>query len=289
MKRLLSIVLAIALLMSSLVILTNAAMDENDNWIPDNDKWSSVSRDGVVARLAIGSDIHYPAYNSEGKIQYIYSALKQIGGVDAFLISGDVTNNGEKEQYTSLMAQVNKYTKKSAVNPNATGDSVGMTILALGNHDYGDDSADGEARFEKYTGQATDALHWVRGIPVISLSPDYKEGSFAGDRYDLSYDVLKSAYDEIDAKGYKGLIIAMAHHRPSQDGSPTTAWSSDMMALMKAHPNTVIFTGDYHTWMKPTNDFIFQDAGFTHVRGGSLGKDYRPADESAFINPTTGQ
>ncbi|MBR6807916.1 MAG: S-layer homology domain-containing protein, partial [Clostridia bacterium] len=180
-----------------------------------------------------------------------------------------------------------------------TGDSVGATILSMGNHEYGilDPSnpvADPEARFTEYTSQQPDALYWINGIPVIALSPDNMKNPRTsstehGGCYDASEAFLKSAYAEIDSKNYKGLIIMIAHHRPGVNGiEGTSAWPQSMLDMMKAHPNTMIFTGHSHTWIGNTKYFILQDAGFTHVRAGSLGNDYGGLGDG-YINDATGK
>ncbi|MBQ6789152.1 MAG: S-layer homology domain-containing protein [Clostridia bacterium] len=299
MKKFLSLTLAVLMVASAFVMSVGAAMTDGV-WHPDNKKWDAISKDGVVARFAIGGDIHFQYYNAGEKNAAAYNAFKQIGGVDAYLIAGDLTHYGHDDEYTSLMASVNAGTKKNDINPGASGDSVGMTILAMGNHEYGilDPSnpiADPEARFTEYTAQQPDALYWIKGIPVIKLSPDNMKNprssssEAGGGCYDASEQFLKDAYAEIDAKGYNGLIIMFAHHRPSVEGNEgTSAWPQSMLDMMKAHPNTMIFTGHSHTWIGNTKYFILQDAGFTHVRAGSLGNDYGGLG-SGYINDTTGK
>ena len=285
MKKILSIILVVAMMLSASMLTVSAAKDKDDNWVPDNAKWDSISRDGVVARFAIGADVHFTLYNSTGKNEAAYSAFKQVGGVDAYLIAGDLTHNGWEIQYEELMKVVNANTSKNSINPSATGNAVGATILSMGNHEHVDGS---EATFKKYTEQEPDALYWIGGIPIISISPDEMENprnmnGENGGCYDLSYNFLKDSYAAIDAKGYKGLIIMIAHHRTSNN-----AWSSDMLDLIKAHPNTMIFTGHSHTWVGNTKQFILQEKGYTEIRAGSMGNDYGGLG-SGYINPETGK
>ena len=134
MKKILSIILVVAMMLSASMLTVSAAKDKDDNWVPDNAKWDSISRDGVVARFAIGADVHFTLYNSTGKNEAAYSAFKQVGGVDAYLIAGDLTHNGWEIQYEELMKVVNANTSKNSINPSATGNAVGATILSMGNH-----------------------------------------------------------------------------------------------------------------------------------------------------------
>ncbi|MBR4933235.1 MAG: metallophosphoesterase, partial [Clostridia bacterium] len=284
MKKILSLILAV-LMVASAFILSAGAAKTDGVWHPDNSKWDAISKKDVVARFAIGADVHFMLYNSTEKNEAAYNAFKQVGGVDAYLIAGDLTHNGWDVQYEQLMKVVNANTTKNSINPSATGNSVGATIMSMGNHEHVDGT---EATFKKHTEQEPDALYWIGGIPVISISPDEMENprnknGENGGCYDLSYDFLKDSYAAIDAKGYKGLIVMIAHHRTSNN-----AWSSDMLNLIKAHPNTMIFTGHSHTWVGNTKEFILQDKGFTEIRAGSMGNNYGGLG-SGYINPETGK
>ncbi|MBQ6788685.1 MAG: metallophosphoesterase [Clostridia bacterium] len=293
MKRVLSFILAIATVMSAFILIVDASNDADGQWVPENDRWDALSRDGVKARFAIGADIHFDYFNSARKNRYVYHALKQIGGVDAYLIAGDLTHYASDSNYKDLMASVNTYTAKNRLNPDATGDSVPMTVLAMGNHEgwYESDVDDPEAQFRKYVKQEPDDLYWIGGVPVIKLSPDAasdRKGASDGNCYDGSEDFLEGAYAEIDSAGYVGPIIIIAHHRTEVDGTSNDYWSKNAMRLMRAHPNTVIFTGHSHTWIGGIKQFVLQDAGFTHVRAGSLGNHYGGLG-SGYINPSTGK
>ena len=295
MKRTLSLILAVVMVLSSSIMAIGAATtDSSGLWAPDNTKFDAISKEGVVARFAIGADIHFEYYASAEKTTHVYNILKQIGGVDAYLIAGDLTHYGVDENYKSLMKYTNMYTKNNPANPDATGDSVGMTIFAMGNHEYGCDANkgtfDGEAQFTKWTKQNPDTLYWVNGIPVISISPDAKTVRSNGEDYnnfDSSEKFLADAYAEIDGKGYRGLIIMIAHQRPDVDGTESKYWSDNAMNLIKSHPNTMVYTGHSHTWFHRTQQYIHQDGGFTHVRAGSLGNGYGGIG-SNYINARTG-
>ena len=114
MKKILSVFLMAAMLLSSLALLVGAEIDADERWYPVNDKWDAVSRDGVTARFVIGGDIHFSYYNAQYKLTAVYDAMKQIGGVDALMIAGDLTHYGYKGLYGELMDVVNANTQKSA-------------------------------------------------------------------------------------------------------------------------------------------------------------------------------
>ena len=301
MKKILSVLLTVAMLLSSLALLVGAEIDADGKWTPVNSKWDAISRDGVSARFIIGGDIHFTYYNAQDKLAATYNAAKQIGGVDALMIAGDLTHFGTEALYAELMSTVNEYTSPNNTNPTATGDSVGTTILSMGNHEYWDyvfnkngTSADHlDERFTECTGYNPCDLYWISGVPVIALSPTSEVPERVpdiepGNNYDGRLEFLQNAYKTIDDSKYNGPIVIIAHHRTPTDGKANDYYSQEIVDLMKAHPNTVVFTGHSHTWIQNNKEFIIQDAGFTQVRAGSLGNDYGGVG-SGFINPTSGK
>ena len=209
MKKLLSFVLALVIILSAVVMSVGAAITDGV-WHPDNSKWDAISKEGVVARFAIGADIHFVYYNAIQKNNAAYSAFEQIGGVDAYLIAGDLTHYARDYEYEALMEVVNANTKSNPINPGAVGDSVGSTIMSMGNHEFGVSESEGriddyESRFTEYTGQQPDALYWINGIPIIAISPDNmlnprSSSTEIGGCYDASEQFLKDAYAEIDGR-----------------------------------------------------------------------------------------
>lgn len=292
MKKIISFLLIAAMLISSLAIVVGAELDADNNWYPVNDKWDAISRDGVTARFIIGGDIHMDHYNSYEKLTYTYGAAKQIGGTDALMIAGDLTHYGTDAEYSTLMEVINANTKKNDLQSSAAGDSVGTTVLSMGNHEFWS-GLDPQANFTENTGLEPCKLYWISGVPVIALSPtenvpERKANLEPGNNYDETFDFLKASYDEIDSKGYNGAIVMIAHHRTPTDGKENSYYSQQIVDLMKAHPNTMVFTGHSHTWIEPTKEFIVQDAGFTQVRAGSLGNNYGGLGKGT-INPSTGK
>lgn len=300
MKKILSVFLMVAMLLSSLALLVGAEIDADENWYPVNGKWDPISRDGVAARFVVGGDIHFSYYNAKYKLTAVYDAMKQIGGVDALMIAGDLTHYGYTELYEQLMDVVNANTKKSDITPNATGSSVGTTILSMGNHEYWDMLVNGngtgeslQERFTECTGYNPCDLYWISGVPVIALSPtgDVPErvpDIEPGNNYDGRLKFLQDSYKTIDDSGYNGPIVIIAHHRTPTDGKANDYYSQEIVDLMKAHPNTVVFTGHSHTWIWNNKEFVVQDAGFTQVRAGSLGNNYGGVG-NGFIKPSTGK
>ena len=271
-------------------------VDENVVWHPYVFDWEPIERgDDVVLRLAIGGDSHIGNYYYKGKLSTAYSALEVIGGVDALIIAGDVTDGGLPEQYDALMEIVNANSREATVDIDgvditATGSAVGTTILSMGNHD-GRTTLDGkgsQALFESRTGQAFNKLYRLAGIPIIKMSPG--ENIWDEGTYHEYEDFILGAFDEIDRSGYTGPIIGIAHHPiPTPFEGKSEFYSDAELAAFAAHPNFIMFTGHSHTMLYDTARVINQSAGFTQVRTGTLGNGYGATNGGSARNPDTGR
>ncbi len=312
MKKILSVLLVVLMLTSTLAMFVSAdfdyAPDGSKSWKPTKSEWEAVEKgNDVVARFVIGADIHMDHYNSYNKLQNAYDVSEQIGGVDALMIAGDLTHYGYDNEYAPLMENINKNTTANSINPNATGNKVGATILSMGNHDFGHSTNNGEKGsedFKRNTGMDACALYWINDVPVIALSPSdgtrspsqVENGKEFGNNYDGRIEFVQQSYAAIDATGYTGPIIVIAHHRtPASnigkiiDGSKgrNEYYPTEILKEFRDHPNTIIFTGHSHTWINDMGSFILQNNnGFTHVRAGTLGNDYGNSDGA--INASDG-
>ncbi len=296
MRRITCLFIAALFILTSAVGTAFAAIiDDAGGWHPENSDWAPIEKGAdVVARFAIGGDTHLDSYYSTGKLPAAYEAFGKIGGVDAFIIAGDLTDAGRPDQYDKLMAIVNKYTASATVDVDgagitATGSAVGTTIMSMGNHDelfYGD-GVGSHALFTEKTGQIPQKLYWVCGIPIIKMSPD--EAPDGELTYNENEEFVLSAFAEIDASGYTGPIFGIAHHPISTPFEGTTAYYTDaVIEAFRAHPNFIFFTGHSHTLLYDTARVIYQGAGFTQVRTGTLGNTYGATNAGSARNAGTG-
>ncbi|MBQ6263334.1 MAG: S-layer homology domain-containing protein [Clostridia bacterium] len=271
------------------------APDASGLWHPESADWTPIEKgDDVLARFAIGGDTHLDSYYSTGKLPAAYEAFGKIGGVDAFIIAGDLTDAGRPDQYDKLMAIVNKYTASATVDVEgsgitATGSAVGTTIMSMGNHDelQYDDGVGSHALFTEKTGQIPQKLYWVCGVPIIKMSPD--EAPDGELTYNENEEFVLSAFAEIDATGYTGPILGIAHHPINTPFKEQTDYYTDaVIEAFRAHPNLIFFTGHSHTLLYDTARVIYQGAGFTQIRTGTLGNTYGATNAGSAKNAGTG-
>ncbi|MBQ6788769.1 MAG: S-layer homology domain-containing protein [Clostridia bacterium] len=278
MKKLISLILCITMLLTTAVF---AAYEDEKPWSPAYTKVDVIPRgNDVIARFVIGSDVHIGYTYSYDKLRNAFDTIGKMGGADAFLFAGDITEMGWDYEYDAFMDIATAYTKNwtsdvDGFTANTTGSSVDTVIIAAGNHEYYayEDNAKHIRMFSEKTGQALDGLYWINGVPVIKLG--MTQTSEEEVYYD-KHDFIESALKEIDGKGYKGHIILLSH-TPMGDtvmaSSPTNedGFSDATEALLKKYPQIIHVSGHSH-YNPYSPKFIDQSAGFTSLSDGIIGK-----------------
>ncbi len=287
MKRIFAVILSAVMILSYLP----AVFAANGEWKPEAVIGNVIPRgQNVTARIAVGSDVHIGVEFSSAKLENAYESLGRLGGVDALILAGDLTQDGRDEEYKELMRIVQKYSKTLPVeidgaNIKGSGDKapVGTTILEMGNHDFNVLHTKAEAKFKEMTGQTTDNVYWINGkVPVIKVSMTDHNNEFS-DTYVSKHDFIKKSLDDIDAKGYKGHIFLVTHIAVSGTviGAPSAdeeAFAPETIKLLETYPNLVHVSGHSHQVIdNPT--FIDQKRGFTSVTDGIMGEDYNNDEE----------
>ena len=281
MKKLLSLILCMTMLLTTAVY---AVMDSEDPWSPAYTSIDKIERgDDVIARLVVGSDVHIGYSYSYNKLRGAYETLRKLGGADALIFAGDVTEMGSEAEYDVFMDIVSANTKDLTVDvdgftrPAPIKEAcVDTTIIAAGNHEYYtyDNDMNRHVRlFSEKTGQAIDKLYWIEGVPVIKLGMvnTDEENNFV-DRHDF----IKSSLEEIESRGWEGHII-MISHTPMGDTVMSSSsreedgFSDETEALLKNYPQIIHVSGHSHS--NPYSPrFIDQSAGFTSLSDGIIGK-----------------
>ena len=295
MKKIISFLIAIIMLAAPALAASPYHESDGAPWHPVKFEWEPISSDGVVARFAIGADVHYGVGGnfSDDKMKTVYEALGIFGGVDALCLVGDVNNYGTPVYYEPLMKTVRANSASlpddvEGFDNSAAGDSVGVTLISMGNHESYEMGVGCWDVFRECVGQEPTKLYYVAGIPVVKMSPDDLTGLEKGSNtYHAQEAEILAMFDLIDASGYTGPIIGLSHHRVPTSASTVSndTWTEAELNCFKAHPNLILFTGHSHTNYYDTRQFIEQDLGFTMVRSGVLGTGFG----GDFVSPNSGQ
>ncbi len=288
MKKILLHVLASLLILSMTVCPAIAA------FTPTADKFSAIPRgDDVIVRFVVGSDVHIGYGESEAKFRNAYAAMKKIGGVDAFIAAGDLTENGSVEElalYQSIVAENSKtltvevdgFSGKGA----GAGASVGTTISMMGNHECYNPNI--EEDFREQLGQETEMVYWLADkVPVIKVSL-----AIGGDssNFESKHEFIKSAVEEVTATGYKGHIFLISHIGFEDtlfgDYQQGDRYLPETREFLKDYPQLVHISG--HSHPDPMNPGVIdQAAGFTSVITGTVGKYYRQCEDTLYGSSIT--
>jgi len=254
-------------------------------WTPESTDYTEIPRDSdVLARIVVGSDIHIGDVNATPKLENAYKAIGKLGGADALILAGDLTDNGRVAQFEELQRIISENSKELTVEIDGfTGTGAGesapvdTTIAMLGNHEFYDsDTETTYSRFRSIVGQELDKLYWIGGkVPLIKLSMT-SSGYF--ENYKDKHDFLENALKEVEATGWKGHIFVISHMgvmdtmvgAPSADDNP---YLDKTVELMAKYPQIIHVSGHSHqVSMNPA--FVDQSAGFTCMTDGILAEDY---------------
>ena len=284
MKKILSRALILMLILAMTVCPALAA------FTPTADKLAAIPKgDDVIVRFAVGSDIHIGQGDAEAKLRNAYAAMKKIGGVDAFIAAGDLTEHGDAEElalYQSIVAENSRELTVEIDGFKGTGAgagaAVGTTISMMGNHECYNQSIEND--FREQIGQETEMVYWLGGkVPVIkaSLAIDGSSSSFV-----TKHDFIEKAVKEVVATGYKGHIFLITHIAFANTvfGAPEEGddrYDPRTLEFLKDYPQIVHVTG--HSHATPLNPGVIdQSAGFTSVVTGTVGKYFRQSEDTLY-------
>lgn len=251
-----------------------------------------LSREGVKARLLIGSDLHIQAAiggnegtDSDKKLEFAMDTIYALDPqLDAFCLVGDVTDEGTLDQYHHLMALIN--------GPHNTGCNAGaghtQVILCQGNHEcitFGVPAA--RDVFERQVSQKANKVVDVNGVPVITMGPI----GASDESYPDNYEFFCGALDDLSDPNAP--IIVLTHHQIHGTSYTSTEWygdygegtDRDIVAVMKRHPNIIHVSGHSHATLEDERS-INQDLGFTAIQDSTIGAYYE--NETGKVDPESG-
>ncbi|MBR5447191.1 MAG: metallophosphoesterase, partial [Clostridia bacterium] len=231
--------------------------------------------------------------DSEAKLENAYAAMKRIGGVDAFIAAGDLTEGGTPEQLATYQSIVAKNSEKLTVEVDGfsgkgagAGAAVGTTISMLGNHECYNPNI--EEDFRAQVGQETEKIYWLAGkVPVIKVSLAVAGSS---SNFETKHDFIVSAVKEVEATGYKGHIFLISHIGFEDtlfgDYQVGDRYDPATREFLKDYPQLVHISG--HSHPDPMNPGVIdQAAGFTSVITGTVGKYYRQCEDTLYGSSIT--
>ena len=221
-----------------------------------------------VLRLAVCSDAHIRAADDLycGRLREQMRAVYAIAAtdraydrVDAFLIAGDSTDRGEREQYAAFW---------EAVCAEKRSDTEIRAVVAK-NHDNWSGGKNGNAYYREQTGLPTDFHAVIRGFHVIGISTCEIEGEYyAPEQRDwLTKQLREAAADD----GEKPIFVM--HHEHVKDtvygSTDTDGWGiAYFKDIFVQYPQIIHLSGHSHY---PINDprSVYQKE-FTAVGVGAL-------------------
>ncbi|USK28219.1 metallophosphoesterase [Bacillus sp. CMF21] len=211
------------------------------------------------------SDVHINA-DSNNTLEKFTTTLEQLNRAvpkqHAFVVVGDLTDNGVTAEYDKFMSAYN--TKKQ---------SKAVSMFAIGNHDYwnGLSVTDAQKRFFEKTGMKSIYYHKViKGYHFIVLGTEdgRTEGTFSQKQIDWLGEQLRQANADDPKKP-----IFVFHHQPIKDTIYGSEWGfSENRDLfyntLKEYPQAITFSG--HTHYPLDDPRIIHQKDFTTI-GTSTG------------------
>jgi Icc-related predicted phosphoesterase len=211
--------------------------------------------DGGLPRFAVMSDTHFNMKN--GSVQKVSRSLKNIvskGNLDALFVVGDLTDNGQAEQYDVLL----KVFKDENIIPQSQ-----RVVFMMGNHEY----YNKENPVENYAklGQPLHQFIDIKGFPFITVSIN---GGGDNSYNAESQKFLSGSLAEAAKKYPNKPVFVFAHIPPKNTCYGSKSWGTDnFYPFLHEYPQVVFFSGHTHT---PVGDprMIWQNT-FTSINDGS--------------------
>jgi predicted MPP superfamily phosphohydrolase len=231
-------------------------------------------------RFIVISDTHFGNTSGRGPMEKVPQALKHLTGktpkADAVFVVGDITNNGNPEQYDQLLSVFNDRSNVPEDMP---------VYFMMGNHDNYS-GANAAVTYMSKTGQPLHQYVTIKGYPFIAVS---ETGS---DQNDFNASALKFLSDNLAkaAADYPGKPVFVFIHVPTINttyGSWVSGaladggWCTDVFkSTLDRYPQAVVFSGHTHY---PLGDprSIHQDR-FTAVNTAST--TYSEVESSIGLN-----
>ena len=240
-----------------------------------------------VLRFCVCSDVHLETPGDE-KEKRLRSLIRQSfkiaeadesrGGVDAFVLAGDSTNGGRKEQYDAL---------KAALDEEIGERSRALVVIAK-NHDNWEFGREckktGLAYYEKISGQSGDFHLKINGFHFIGISTSTADGEYYGDYQKIWLDEqLKEATDE--SPELPVFVFQHEHVKNTVYGSSDfDGWGVVYLTdILEKYPQIVHFSGHSHYPLNDPRSIFISD--FASVGTGALSYAEFTVDDERCVHP----
>lgn len=271
--KLTSVIVAITTILMSLtsIFVWGKAPEDNTDFTP-------------VIRFVACSDSHLKSAAGKGsyrlektaKLAYaIAKADDKYNNLDAFLINGDITNDGNIDQFAGFKVVADKYINS---------ETELLPIIAL-NHDFRNMKKQTVSYFSQLMGKNTDYHKVVNGYHFIGISSsDVEDVNYSEDQKVW----LKAQLDEaVKDDPNKPIFVSQHEHiRNTVYGSSDfDGWGiDDFSDILEQYPQVVDFSGHSHY---PLNDprSVWQ-GNFTAIGTGALAYMELTVEDQRKVHPT---
>lgn len=258
---------AAAGVLSFLMVISMAVPVQAAWTAPTQTEWTSLGRENIKVRFAVGSDLHIGRdSNASEKLKNAFDAFYKVDDqLDAAIFCGDITNNGNTSEYKTLTDIINDKLKENT--------KLG---LMMGNHEF--NNATGAVdRYKTGVSQLRDDINAQDtrndivvgdGYHIITMSAKNYGGDYT-DNYEWLKEHLEAAVKEDPQKP----IFLMQHHGFQDTAYVTNEWYGtfgEIENLLKQYPQVIDFSGHSHATLNDPRS-INQDLGFTAIQDGTIG------------------
>lgn len=214
--------------------------------------------------FAVWSDVHI---NDEASIQddKFAKALKTVNNMapnlKAYVMVGDLTNEGSQAQYTRFLDTLNTYGKTGV-----------KKLYTMGNHDYwtayyaGQPPEVSQKRFTDNLGAAINTHEVIDGYHFIQVSTESNEvnGIFTKAKPWLKEELSKAAADAPDKP-----IFVSIHQPPKDTVYGSDDWgNAELYDVLRKYPQVITFSGHSHYALNDERSIFQKD--FTSIGTGAL-------------------
>lgn len=272
-NKLTAVIVAITTVLMSLtsIFVWGKAPEDNTDFTP-------------VIRFVACSDSHLKSaagtgsYRLEKTAKLAYAIAKaddEYNNLDAFLINGDITNDGNIDQFAGFKVVADKYIKSETE----------LLPIIANNHDFRNMKKQTVAYFSQLMGKDTDYHKVVNGYHFIGISTSDVEGVNYTEEQRIW---LKAQLDEaVKDDPNKPIFVSQHEHvRNTVYGSSDfDGWGiDDFSDILEQYPQVVDFSGHSHY---PLNDprSVWQGS-FTAVGTGALAYMELTVEDQRKVHPT---